>query len=50
MFQIPLAYILAKALDVGPTGVFVAIALSYSLSAVIGVLLFRRGKWKAKKV
>jgi putative MATE family efflux protein len=50
MFQIPLAYILAKALHVGPTGVFVAIALSEGLSAVIGVLLFRRGKWKAMKV
>ncbi|MEE9180282.1 MAG: MATE family efflux transporter [Vicinamibacteria bacterium] len=50
LFQIPLAYILAKPLDVGPAGVFVSIALSYSLSAVVGVILFRRGKWKEKKV
>jgi putative MATE family efflux protein len=49
-FEIPLAYALAGPLGMGPTGVFWAISLSYSLSAVIGVLLFRRGKWKLKKV
>jgi putative MATE family efflux protein len=27
-----------------------AIAIAYSLSAVIGILLFRRGKWKEKEV
>jgi len=37
-------------LGLGPTGVFVAIALSYSLSAVVGIVLFRRGTWKEKKV
>ena len=49
-FEIPLAYALAGPLGMGPTGVFWAISLSYSLSAVVGVLLFRRGKWKLKKV
>jgi putative MATE family efflux protein len=50
LFQIPLAYTLAEPLGMGPTGVFWAITLSYSLSAAIGMLLFRRGKWKLKKV
>jgi len=50
MFQIPLAYFLAMETAIGPAGVFWAIALAYSLSAVVGVLLFRRGKWKEKKV
>jgi putative MATE family efflux protein len=50
LFEIPLAYALAGPFGMGPTGVFWAIALSYSLSAVIGVLVFRRGKWKLKKV
>jgi len=50
LFQIPLAWVLARPLGLGPTGVFVAIALSYSLSAVVGIILFRRGKWKEKKV
>ena len=50
LFQIPLAWILAMPMGTGPQGVFVAIAASYSLSAVVGLLLFRRGKWKQKKV
>jgi putative MATE family efflux protein len=48
--EIPLAYALAGPLGLGPTGVFWAISFSYSLSAVFGVLLFRRGQWKLKKV
>jgi putative MATE family efflux protein len=50
LFEIPLAYLLAGTAGMGPTGVFWAISLSYSLSAVIGVFLFRRGKWKLKKI
>jgi Na+-driven multidrug efflux pump len=50
VFELPLAYLLAGPLAMGPTGVFWAIAISYSLSAVIGVFLFRQGKWKLKKV
>ena len=50
LFQIPLAWFLSLPMEAGPTGVFIAIALSYSLSAVVGVLLFRRGTWKSKTV
>ncbi|HSF17910.1 MAG TPA: MATE family efflux transporter [Vicinamibacteria bacterium] len=50
LFQIPLAWLLSKTLGLGPTGVYIAIAVSYSLSAVVGILLFRRGKWKEKDV
>jgi len=50
LFQLPLAWILARTLELGPVGVYWAIAIAYSLSAVIGVLLFRRGKWKEKEV
>jgi Na+-driven multidrug efflux pump len=50
IFQIPLAWVLAHSLDVGPDGVFWAIAIAYSLSAVVGVILFRGGKWKEKEV
>jgi len=50
LFQIPLAWSLSMLLGFGPSGVFWAIALSYSLSGVIGIVLFRRGKWKKKKV
>ncbi len=50
LFQLPLAWFLARTLDLGPVGVYWAIAIAYSLSAVIGVLLFRRGKWKQKRI
>ena len=50
MFQIPLAYVLAIPLGMGPPGVFWSIGLSYSLSAMGGVILFRRGKWKLKEL
>ncbi len=50
LFQLPLAWILARTLDFGPDGVFWAVALAFSLSAVVGVLIFRRGRWKQKVV
>jgi putative MATE family efflux protein len=48
--QIPLAYYLARTIDMGPRGVYWAIAICYSISAVIGILLFRRGRWKSREV
>ncbi len=48
--EIPLAYLLAKQLNFGPNGVYISVAFSESLLAVVGVILFRRGKWKLKKV
>jgi len=49
-FQVPLAWILAKTLHFGPTGVFIAIPLAESSTAVIAYFLFRKGKWKNKKI
>jgi putative MATE family efflux protein len=50
MIQIPLAYALATGLDFGPNGVFWAIVVSESLLTVLGVLVFRRGRWKVQQV
>jgi putative MATE family efflux protein len=50
LFEIPLAYALAHPLGVGATGVYIAVAAAFSLHAVIGVLVFRRGTWKATKI
>lgn len=49
-FQIPLAYILAKTLGFGETGVFLAIPIAESAIAVVAIILFKRGKWKTIKV
>jgi Na+-driven multidrug efflux pump len=50
LFQIPLAYSLALPLNFGARGVFLAITIAESTIAVVGILLFRRGKWKTRKV
>ena len=46
VFQIPLAWFLARRLALGPDGVFLAITLAESLLAVVGILAFRRGRWR----
>jgi Na+-driven multidrug efflux pump len=46
ILQIPLAYWLATSLSLGPDGVFWAIFVSESLVTVLGVIIFKRGKWK----
>jgi len=50
IFEIPLAYLLAYRFQMGPDGVFWAITLAFSLLAVASGLIFKRGKWKLKKV
>ncbi len=50
ILEVPLAYLLAKPLGMGPKGIFIAIAASISILAVISILVFKRGKWKTVKV
>lgn len=50
LFQIPLAYLLAKYFEMGPTGVFIAVPVAETSICIAGYILFRRGKWKTIKV
>jgi putative MATE family efflux protein len=50
LLQIPLAWLLAKFLKMGPTGVYIAIGVSESILAVASIVIFRKGKWKLVKV
>ena len=50
LFQIPLAYALAKMFETGPTGVYIAVSVAESLMAIAGIIIFRQGKWKAVKI
>lgn len=50
LFQIPLAFLLAKHFNLGPTGVFIAIPVAETGIAIAGFILFKRGKWKTIKV
>ncbi|HEY4061913.1 MAG TPA: MATE family efflux transporter [Puia sp.] len=49
-FQIPVAYVLAIVLDLGPTGVFLAILLAETVITISSFILFRKGRWKQVKV
>ncbi|MBV1910678.1 MAG: MATE family efflux transporter [Kangiellaceae bacterium] len=46
IFQIPLAYFLAKSMEMNATGVFLAITLAESLIALVSIVIFKRAKWK----
>ena len=50
LIQIPLAYILAIKYDMGPAGVYISIAISSSILAILAIIIFKRGKWKLVKV
>ncbi len=50
LFQIPMAYLLAKQLDWGPEGVFWAIPIAETAMTIVSIILFRRGKWKKVEV
>lgn len=50
MLEVPLAWLLSRTIDMGPLGIFLAIAVASSLFALLSILLFRRGKWKEVQV
>jgi Na+-driven multidrug efflux pump len=50
LFQLPLAYMLAIRLGMGPRGVFAAIPIAETALAVVSLIVFRRGKWKQQKM
>ncbi len=50
LWEIPLAYVLAKPVGLGPTGVFIAITIAFSTLALISTTIFRRGKWKSRTI
>jgi putative MATE family efflux protein len=46
LWEIPLAWVLAAPLGLGPRGAFLAVAISFSTLAVAAGAIFRRGRWK----
>jgi putative MATE family efflux protein len=50
LFQIPVAYVLAFQTSLGSKGVFGAIPIAETAIAVVGVMLFRLGRWKTKRI
>lgn len=50
LVQIPLAYLLALSLEWGPVGVFAAVPIGETLLALLGIWVFKKGKWKSTQV
>jgi Na+-driven multidrug efflux pump len=50
MLNIPLAYILATSLKLGPLGVFIAIPVAETAISIAAYILFKKGKWKKKVI
>jgi putative MATE family efflux protein len=50
LLQIPLAYLLAMYFKLGPLGVFIAVPVAETCMSIASFFIFRRGKWKLKKV
>jgi putative MATE family efflux protein len=50
LFQIPLAYFMARVLDFKATGAFLATPIAETLVAILAWYYFKRGKWKEMKV
>jgi putative MATE family efflux protein len=50
MCQIPMAYLLALRTGLATDGVFWSIAVCEAICTLVGVVLFRRGRWKAMAV
>ena len=49
-WQIPLAWLLALHMGMGPTGVYIAMTVAFSTLAVVSGLIFRLGHWKSRRV
>jgi putative MATE family efflux protein len=50
LFQIPLAYLLAKGFHLGPMGAFISIPVAETAIAIASYIIFKKGKWKEIKV
>jgi len=50
LWEIPLAYLLARRAELGPRGVALAVTIAFSTVAVVSALIFRRGRWKVRRV
>jgi putative MATE family efflux protein len=48
--ELPLAWVLAVPLGLGVVGAYVAVPVAFGAMSVLGIVLFRRGRWKTRVV
>src|SRR5262249_7022560 len=50
LWELPLAWVLAYPVGLGPTGVFTAVSVAFLTLALVSTWLFQQGHWKTKSV
>jgi len=50
LVEIPVAFLFTKVFDMGVIGVCYAILLAETILAILAMIIFKRGKWKNKKI
>jgi putative MATE family efflux protein len=50
LLEIPLAWFLALPMGIGEKGVYAAIVVAEAMMTMVSVFIFRRGRWKKRKV
>jgi len=47
---LPLAWLLSRHTELGVNGAFAAVPLADAVLAVVGILVFRRGAWRTRRI
>jgi Na+-driven multidrug efflux pump len=50
LVKLPLAWVLAQPLGLGPTGIWAAMAVSLVVEGIINLLWYRSGSWKRRVI
>ncbi len=50
IFEIPIAWVLAERTSLGSRAVFIAVLAAYSLLALVSTIMFKRGRWRTRRV
>jgi len=50
LVQVPLAYLLPLAFDLGANGIWLALVIGWFVQAALMIWRYRRGHWKSKQI
>ncbi|RKG89377.1 MATE family efflux transporter [Corallococcus sp. CA049B] len=50
VLELPLAWVLAHPVGLGAEGAYLAVPVAFAAMSVLGIVLFRRGRWKTRVV
>lgn len=50
IFEIPVAWVLAERTSLGSRAIFLAVLAAYSLLALVSTIMFKRGRWRTRRV